>query len=97
MQERALPEGQKSQNAKYQSLDTDRAKGVIRDRANAFSQDGGLCVLYGNIAEDGCVVKTAGVEAGMLGFKQREFFEVTSAAEREAPKVSFNAPPAPTA
>ncbi len=58
-----------SQNVKYQALDTDRTKGVIRDRANAFSQDGGLCVLYGNIAEDGCVVKTAGVDKAMLNFK----------------------------
>ena len=58
-----------SQSAKYEALDTDRAKGVIRDRANAFSQDGGLCVLYGNIAEDGCILKTAGVDKSMLHFK----------------------------
>ena len=58
-----------SQNAKYETVDADRTKGVIRDRANAFSQDGGLCVLYGNIAEEGCIVKTAGVDESMHNFK----------------------------
>ena len=58
-----------SQKSLYKELDTDRAKGVIRDKAHAFSQDGGLAVLYGNIAEDGCIVKTAGVDKGMLTFK----------------------------
>jgi dihydroxy-acid dehydratase len=57
-----------SQAARYESLDRDRAAGVIRDRAHAFSEDGGLCVLYGNIALDGAIVKTAGVEAAMLTF-----------------------------
>ena len=51
-----------SQTRRYAELDTDRATGVIRDKAHAFSQDGGLAVLYGNLAEDGCVVKTAGVD-----------------------------------
>jgi len=51
-----------SQNAKWPSLDTDRENGVIRSVAHAFSPDGGLAILYGNIAEDGCIVKTAGVE-----------------------------------
>jgi dihydroxy-acid dehydratase len=50
-------------------LDLDRADGAIRDGAHAFSQDGGLAVLYGNIAEDGAIVKTAGVAAGLLRFK----------------------------
>ena len=53
---------------RYDSLDTDRARGVIRNRENAFSQDGGLAVLYGNLAEDGCVVKTAGVDDSILVF-----------------------------
>ena len=57
-----------SQNRRYSELDLDRAAGVIRDKENAFSQDGGLAVLYGNIAEDGCVVKTAGVDDSILVF-----------------------------
>jgi dihydroxy-acid dehydratase len=47
-------------------LDIDRANGCIRDKAHAFSQDGGLAVLYGNIAEKGCIVKTAGVDESIL-------------------------------
>ncbi len=58
-----------SQSRRYDSLDTDRSKGVIRDIAHAFSADGGLAVLYGNIAEDGAIVKTAGVDAGSLQFQ----------------------------
>ncbi len=46
----------------------DRTHGVIRDRANAFSQDGGLAVLYGNLARNGCIVKTAGVDESILRF-----------------------------
>ena len=57
-----------SQARRWAELDTDREKGVIRDRAHAFSQDGGLAVLYGNIAEEGCIVKTAGVDASILKF-----------------------------
>ncbi|MGH6797645.1 MAG: dihydroxy-acid dehydratase, partial [Roseiarcus sp.] len=57
-----------SQSARYPSLDDDRAKGVIRDAGHAFSKDGGLAVLYGNIALDGSIVKTAGVDAGNLKF-----------------------------
>ena len=53
-----------SQASRYESLDEDRAGGVIRDLEHAFSKDGGLAVLYGNLAEDGCIVKTAGVDAG---------------------------------
>jgi dihydroxy-acid dehydratase len=52
----------------YPELDTDRAAGCIRDIANAYSKDGGLAVLYGNIAEKGCIVKTAGVDAAILHF-----------------------------
>ncbi|MFW7269028.1 dihydroxy-acid dehydratase [Gluconacetobacter sp. Hr-1-5] len=58
-----------SQASRYHALDLDRAEGAIRDGAHAFSQDGGLAVLYGNIAEDGAIVKTAGVAAGLLRFK----------------------------
>jgi dihydroxy-acid dehydratase len=58
-----------SQSARYPSLDEDRVKGVIRDAEHAFSKDGGLAVLYGNIALDGSIVKTAGVDAGSLKFK----------------------------
>jgi dihydroxy-acid dehydratase len=57
-----------SQNARWKELDTDRAGGVIRDREHAFSQDGGLAVLFGNLAEDGCIVKTAGVDESILRF-----------------------------
>jgi dihydroxy-acid dehydratase len=57
-----------SQDKRYPELDLDRAKGCIRDKANAYSQDGGLAVLYGNLAQDGCIVKTAGVDAGILKF-----------------------------
>ena len=57
-----------SQNKRFSDLDLDRAKGAIRDMEHAFSKDGGLAVLYGNIAEDGCIVKTAGVDASNLIF-----------------------------
>ncbi len=57
-----------SQNKRYESLDLDRENGCIRDAAHAYSKDGGLAVLYGNIAEDGCVVKTAGVDESILKF-----------------------------
>jgi dihydroxy-acid dehydratase len=57
-----------SQAERWDALDTDREKGVIRDAAHAFSADGGLAVLYGNLAEEGCIVKTAGVDASILTF-----------------------------
>ena len=57
-----------SQDARFEELDLDRQKGVIRDKAHAFSQDGGLAVLFGNIAEEGCIVKTAGVDESILKF-----------------------------
>ncbi len=57
-----------SQNKRYNELDLDRTQGCIRDRANAYSQEGGLAVLYGNIAEDGCIVKTAGVDESIWKF-----------------------------
>src|ERR1700733_799106 len=58
-----------SQASRYESLDEDRAGGVIRDSEHAFSRDGGLAVLYGNLAADGSIVKTAGVDAGNLVFE----------------------------
>jgi dihydroxy-acid dehydratase len=57
-----------SQDRRYDALDLDRARGVIRDIEHAFSADGGLAVLYGNLAEEGCIVKTAGVDASLLTF-----------------------------
>jgi len=57
-----------SQDRRYADLDLDRAGGVIRDAAHAHSQDGGLAVLSGNLALDGCIVKTAGVDASILTF-----------------------------
>ena len=58
-----------SQAERWDDLDVDREKGVIRDLEHAFSKDGGLAVLYGNIAQDGCIVKTAGVDTSILTFK----------------------------
>jgi dihydroxy-acid dehydratase len=60
-----------SQSMLYPDLDSDRADGCIRDKAHAYSQDGGLAVLYGNIALDGCIVKTAGVDESILKFTGR--------------------------
>jgi len=57
-----------SQNRYYSTLDGDRENGVIRNAEHAFSKDGGLAVLYGNIALDGCIVKTAGVDESILKF-----------------------------
>ncbi|AFV90553.1 Dihydroxy-acid dehydratase [Acidipropionibacterium acidipropionici ATCC 4875] len=57
-----------SQASRWESLDTDRENGCIRDIEHAYSADGGLAVLYGNIAENGCIVKTAGVDASILTF-----------------------------
>ncbi|WP_029352231.1 dihydroxy-acid dehydratase [Bosea sp. 117] len=57
-----------SQNRRYDELDLDREKGVIRNAEHAYSKDGGLAVLFGNLAEDGCIVKTAGVDASILTF-----------------------------
>ncbi|KAB2682697.1 MULTISPECIES: dihydroxy-acid dehydratase [Brucella/Ochrobactrum group] len=57
-----------SQERRFDHVDTDREKGVIRSKEHAFSQDGGLAVLYGNLAEDGCIVKTAGVDDSILKF-----------------------------
>ena len=57
-----------SQDKRWESLDTDRADGCIRDAAHAYSTDGGLAVLFGNIALEGCVVKTAGVDESILKF-----------------------------
>jgi dihydroxy-acid dehydratase len=57
-----------SQDKRFESLDTDREDGCIRSKEHAYSQDGGLAVLFGNIAKDGCVVKTAGVDETILNF-----------------------------
>lgn len=58
-----------SQNEQWPSLDTDRAAGCIRDMEHAYTKDGGLAVLFGNIAQDGCVVKTAGVAPELWHFE----------------------------
>jgi len=57
-----------SQNARWEELDTDRETGVIRSAEHPFSKDGGLAVLFGNIAPEGCIVKTAGVDESILTF-----------------------------
>lgn len=57
-----------SQNAQWGTLDTDRKEGCIRSIENAYTKDGGLAVLFGNIAQDGCVVKTAGVDPSIWKF-----------------------------
>lgn len=70
-----------SQSMLWPELDADRAEGCIRDKAHAYSQDGGLAVLYGNIALDGCIVKTAGVDDSILKFTGRaRVFESQDAA-----------------
>ncbi len=58
-----------SQDRRFEDVDTDRAKGCIRDVEHAFSKDGGLAVLSGNLAVDGCIVKTAGVDESILKFE----------------------------
>src|SRR5690606_27049112 len=60
-----------SQNTYYADLDLDREQGCIRSREHAYSQDGGLAVLYGNLAVNGCIVKTAGVDESILKFTGR--------------------------
>ncbi|MES3021484.1 MAG: dihydroxy-acid dehydratase [Pseudomonadota bacterium] len=72
-----------SQSERFASLDLDRATGCIRDKAHAYSQDGGLAVLYGNLAENGCIVKTAGVDESILKFsgKARVFESQDAAVE----------------
>jgi dihydroxy-acid dehydratase len=72
-----------SQSRRYPELDLDRTHGCIRDQANAYSQEGGLAVLYGNIAEDGCIVKTAGVDESIWTFtgKARVFESQDAAVE----------------
>ena len=57
-----------SQDKRWPSLDTDRAHGCIRDLAHAYSKEGGLAVLHGNLAQDGCIVKTAGVDESIFKF-----------------------------
>ena len=57
-----------SQSQRYPTLDLDRVHGCIRDDAHAYSQDGGLAVLYGNVAREGCIVKTAGVDESLFYF-----------------------------
>jgi dihydroxy-acid dehydratase len=85
---RAAPGGVPSQVAfsqaeRYEQNDLDRSAGCIRDHAHAYSQDGGLAVLYGNIAEKGCIVKTAGVDESILKFsgKARVFESQDAAVE----------------
>ena len=58
-----------AQRCQYEHLDTDRQNGCIRSIENAYFKDGGLAVLYGNLAEDGCIVKTAGVDASIFHFE----------------------------
>jgi dihydroxy-acid dehydratase len=70
-----------SQDQRFDALDIDREHGAIRDQAHAFSRDGGLAVLFGNLAEDGCIVKTAGVDERLLRFAGRaRVFESQDAA-----------------
>jgi len=70
-----------SQDRRFNELDLDRTHGCIRNKANAYSKDGGLAVLYGNIAVDGCIVKTAGVDESIWQFTGRaRVFESQDAA-----------------
>jgi len=72
-----------SQSERFASLDLDRSTGCIRDKEHAYSQDGGLAVLYGNLAVNGCIVKTAGVDESILKFsgKARVFESQDAAVE----------------
>jgi dihydroxy-acid dehydratase len=72
-----------SQDRRFDTLDLDRKEGGIRDKQHAYSQDGGLAVLYGNLAEKGCIVKTAGVDESILKFsgKARVFDSQDESAE----------------
>ncbi len=69
-----------SQESYYKELDTDRATGCIRDVEHAYVKDGGLAVLYGNIAQDGCVVKTAGVDEYLPFCRSAKVFDSQDAA-----------------
>ena len=70
-----------SQDKRFEALDLDRERGAIRDKEHAFSQDGGLAVLFGNLAEDGCIMKTAGVDDSLMRFAGRaRVFESQDAA-----------------
>jgi dihydroxy-acid dehydratase len=70
-----------SQSQRWEELDLDRKNGVIRSIEHPFSKDGGLAVLYGNLAEDGCIVKTAGVDDSILVFAGKaKVFESQDAA-----------------
>ena len=70
-----------SQDKRFEALDLDRERGAIRDKEHAFSRDGGLAVLFGNLAEDGCIVKTAGVDDSLMRFAGRaRVFESQDAA-----------------
>ena len=70
-----------SQRQRFSDLDSDRERGVIRAAEHAFSKDGGLAVLYGNLAQDGCIVKTAGVSDDLLRFSGKaRIFESQDAA-----------------
>jgi dihydroxy-acid dehydratase len=74
-----------SQDSRWPSLDQDRAEGCIRSIDHAFSQEGGLAVLHGNIALDGCVVKTAGVDESILVFEGSAF--VTESQDEAVEKI----------
>ncbi|GAB3050798.1 dihydroxy-acid dehydratase [Acinetobacter apis] len=81
-----------SQSRQYPTLDGNRETGVIRNAAHAFSQDGGLAVLFGNIALDGCIVKTAGVDDSILKFTgQARVFESQDAAVDAILKLDIKA------
>lgn len=83
---RAAPGGVPTQTAfsqakRYKDLDLDREEGCIRSKEHAYSQEGGLAVLFGNIAEEGCIVKTAGVDESIWKFTGRaRVFESQDAA-----------------
>ncbi|MCC6589582.1 MAG: dihydroxy-acid dehydratase [Bryobacterales bacterium] len=77
-----------SQSQRYPALDDDREKGCVRDKPHAYSQDGGLAVLYGNIAERGAIVKTAGVDESILVFTGRA--RVCESQEEAVDKILAN-------
>jgi len=85
---RAAPGGERttrafSQDRRWDSLDLDVERGCVRDAGHAYSADGGLAVLYGNLAAEGCIVKTAGVDAKLLRFRGRAVVFESEDAARE--------------
>ena len=87
-----------SQERRFEELDTDRATGCVRDAEHAYSKDGGLAVLSGNIALEGCIVKTAGVDESILKYEgPARVFESQDASVKAIMVTSYFGFPQPLA